>query len=789
MGSDLEIEIRPGATPGRYEVEVDSPAGSATGKMRLDAAAILDRRRELAASVLASAVTNRSSFPTLERPVRDVGLKLFKALFVGPVYGRYTASLQEATRRGEPLRVVLRLRVPELAGIPWETLFDPETNEYLCQREPVVRYVDAAQPSAPLAATGPLRILGMVASPVDLEPLDTTEERRRLEDSLGGLREQGSVEMVWVESGNWGALQHRLMAGPWHVVHVIGHGGVGADGGVLALEDEQTGKASLVSAGRFARLLHACRPVPRLVVLNSCSSGEAAADDLLSSTAAALVHSGISAAVAMQFAVTDPASLAFSRGFYQALAHNIAVDEAVRLGRIAIDGTSEQTLEWVTPVVYLRTDDTRLFELKKPGEAPKSLPAQQEDDSHEATKYGLYVQALAAARKERYDEAVALLDSLVTLDPTYRDAADLRDRLRREQRLELEYAAARTAEDQGAWDVARRGYHAVISVNPDHRDALARHDACQRRLDIASLRDELRVHALAEDWPSVLAVDDELAGLDPEAADPEGLATHARELLAGRRQPAPGSEPDETRVLPVARDLVSPPPVASPHEPDAVGGGPDEPQKDTDSRTADHDPGGRGRLLSKWAFGIGVPAVVAVVAVGMVRAGAGDESAKGQDTRTASVGVTCWDTSTAPDPKGCPTPEGRAGLSAVFPSLDSTCRKGNGDYIEGKVELFECVYDRYTIRYSRWEKGADRYAAFNRDNPEATHAKWYLGGKFAGQTWTGVDQRPDQRRVYRWLASYRYAPFEVLVQGVDEAARDAGKTRVEARLPQEVGLR
>jgi hypothetical protein len=73
---------------------------------------------------------------------------------------------------------------------------------------------------------------------------------------------------------------------------------------------------------------------------HSCQSGEAAIDDLLSSTAASLVHSGISAAVAMQFVVTDPAALAFSRGFYQALAHNHPVDEAVRLGRIAIDGTS-----------------------------------------------------------------------------------------------------------------------------------------------------------------------------------------------------------------------------------------------------------------------------------------------------------------------------------------------------------------------------------------------------------------------------------------------------------------
>ncbi len=528
MGNDLEIEIRAGATPGTYDVEVDSPAGTATGTMQLDAAAILGRRRELAASVLASAVTSRSTFSTLERPVRDVGHGLFSALFKDRVYGRYTASLQQAGSKGEPLRVVLRIRDPELAGIPWETMFDPETGEYLCQREPVVRYVEAAQPSAPLTATGPLRILCMVAAPSDLPTLDTAEERRRLDDALGELVEQGLVEVVWVEAGNWSALQQQLVSGPWHVLHVIAHGGVGPRGGVLALEHEQTGRSAPVSAQRFARLLHACRPVPRLVVLNSCSSGESAADDLLSSTAAALVHSGISAAVAMQFAVTDPAALAFSRGFYQALSQNIAVDESVRLGRIAIDGTSEQTLEWVTPVIYLRTDDTRLFELTSAGPPPASEPAREQEISQEAAKYGLYVQALAAVRKERYDEAAALLDSLITLDPAYRDAAQIRDRVRREQRVGTSFEQAVAAEKAGDLEAARRGFASVVDADPTHLDAKTRHDAVERQLSIASLTDEMHVHAHDEDWEAVLAVSAELAQLDPAAADPDGLATRAR---------------------------------------------------------------------------------------------------------------------------------------------------------------------------------------------------------------------------------------------------------------------
>ena len=134
MSYDVELEIGPADGPGRYTVTVvRSPAGEATGSLRLDVAGLLARRRELQATVLASAVTARS-LPPMEVPVREVGQSLFTALFTGPIYGRYAASMAAAAARGEPLRVVLRLHTPELAALPWETLYDPEAAAYLCQR-------------------------------------------------------------------------------------------------------------------------------------------------------------------------------------------------------------------------------------------------------------------------------------------------------------------------------------------------------------------------------------------------------------------------------------------------------------------------------------------------------------------------------------------------------------------------------------------------------------------------------------------------------------------------------
>ena len=98
-------------------------------------------------------------------------------------------------------------------------------------------------------------------------------------------------------------------------------------------------------------------------MLNSCQSGAAGTTDLFSGTAAALAHSGIRAVAAMQFSISDVAAIAFARGFYTALAHGRGIDEAVRSGRIGILGLGRGTLEWVTPVLYLRGDDKQLFDM------------------------------------------------------------------------------------------------------------------------------------------------------------------------------------------------------------------------------------------------------------------------------------------------------------------------------------------------------------------------------------------------------------------------------------------
>ena len=209
----------------------------------------------------------------------------------------------------------------------------------------------------------PLRILGIISSPRGLAALDVEAERERLEAALHDHLREGRVELSWLEDVTWGGLHNKLLREPWHVLHFVGHGGYDpqSDEGLIALVGRE-GRADYVPASSLADLINEAEPTPRLVVLNSCESGATGTTDLFAGTAATLVRSGVHSVVAMQFAVSDYAALAFARGFYVALASGRRLGDAVRSGRIGILGTNRDTLEWVTPVLYLRGDDTRLLD-------------------------------------------------------------------------------------------------------------------------------------------------------------------------------------------------------------------------------------------------------------------------------------------------------------------------------------------------------------------------------------------------------------------------------------------
>ena len=226
MATELELQLLPGGEPGIYGVEVvQSAAGDASGKMRLDALTLLNDRDNWTQSILASAALSRRSISDTERPLRTLGMTLFDALFASSTVAEvYRSCSTVAKVRGESLSIALRISAPELVALPWETLYDQAIGAYLSRREPLVRRIPVSFVSKPKTVELPLRVLGIVSSPRGLASLDTDGEMERLEAALADRIEDRSVFLHWARSATWSSIQDLLLRHPWHVVHFIGHG-------------------------------------------------------------------------------------------------------------------------------------------------------------------------------------------------------------------------------------------------------------------------------------------------------------------------------------------------------------------------------------------------------------------------------------------------------------------------------------------------------------------------------------------------------------------------------------
>jgi hypothetical protein len=105
----------------------------------------------------------------------------------------------------------------------------------------------------------------------------------------------------------------------------------------------------------------------RLVVLNSCAGAAAVDGDPFSGISTKLVALGLPAVVAMQYVVGDAAAVTFGAALYRSLiAGERDVENAVADARLAVLSEGYD-MDWVAPVLFTHSGDTRLFDLSMLG--------------------------------------------------------------------------------------------------------------------------------------------------------------------------------------------------------------------------------------------------------------------------------------------------------------------------------------------------------------------------------------------------------------------------------------
>jgi hypothetical protein len=306
----------------------------------------------------------------------ELGSKLFEALIAGEIRSAFDKSLGTLDRRDEDgnnqgLRIRICFNRSEdfsaLAALPWELLC--RSGSFLCRRRftPVIRYLGGCDVPGSLEIQGPLRILVVESSPKDLPALDAERERQAIKEVCD---QHPGLAVKFISGDCITDLRDLLLDEHYHVLHFIGHGDFLRSGssdrhdGVLLFTGDD-GLRQPIAGTHLSIFLQDTSL--RLVVLNSCRTGafpRHRGQDPFTGVAAALSES-VPAVVAMQFPISDPAAIAFSKRFYRRLSENDPVEAAVTEGRLAILERDPSSFEWVTPVLFLSTEDSRLFQLRK----------------------------------------------------------------------------------------------------------------------------------------------------------------------------------------------------------------------------------------------------------------------------------------------------------------------------------------------------------------------------------------------------------------------------------------
>jgi len=294
------------------------------------------------------------------------GQKLYGYLFGdGREFASYLRGWPEASD-GWRLALALHPNAVALWGLPWEFLHDGKRplalNNAWIQRVPWgLGSIKATR--TPL----PLRILVVIASPVDQADLDTEKEIAVIQDALDPAVVEGQVELDFLESEvTLEALAAKVRDWPCHVIHYTGHGGRDVQTGetFLAMENEE-GECEPATGAKLLRALTGAKNL-RVVVLSGCLTAQMAHRDALRGVATALLEGRIPAVLAMQYSVLDESATKFANTFYTTLGRGECPEAALCEARRDLSfSRGDERADWGLPALYLRTPAMRLVDPKK----------------------------------------------------------------------------------------------------------------------------------------------------------------------------------------------------------------------------------------------------------------------------------------------------------------------------------------------------------------------------------------------------------------------------------------
>ncbi|MGB0385074.1 MAG: CHAT domain-containing protein [Ardenticatenaceae bacterium] len=387
----------------RYTIEAEGPAGIRVERepfLGLDEWLSGEHQETLAA-------LGRGEQPSgLSGRIAELGRVLHRALFDR---ARLAEGFGQARGgEGRKIRLCLQIEPPELAALPWETMYDGQAWLATRSNVPLVRRWPQAASSKiveKLSLRGPLRILFVGASPHGLPKLKIEDSAHELQARLKNATSKQQLLLDVLLNATLDEVRQKLLREEYHILFFAGHGrpdalcfddGQGDEREVHGRRERQAGDPDWVTAAELVRVLEGKLSSLRLLFLAACETSRMAAQSggLQESFAQQLWNRlPIPAIVAMQYFISDYQAHILTSWFFEALAASYPVDIALAEARKTLIHNEHVGRDVFTPVLFMRSPDGRLFERADfdhhlatppaPGESPyKGLRYFDEEDAH-----------------------------------------------------------------------------------------------------------------------------------------------------------------------------------------------------------------------------------------------------------------------------------------------------------------------------------------------------------------------------------------------------------------------
>jgi hypothetical protein len=208
-------------------------------------------------------------------------------------------------------------------------------------------------------------------------------------------------------------------------------------------------------------------------------------------------------------------------GKLKGLAHR----QALRLTHVSFNSDAERLIETLDDIERRKFGAT---DPQRRSTSPHAAPGELFGDPD-------YSRAIAAAFNRRWVQAIELFEAVDRRFPEDDRVRGPLAEARRGLRLEQLEDQAAEAERNRHWRAATASLEELATERPDDTDLLKRLERAKREARIEDLSGQLRAMFVAEEWVGVGVLSSQIAQIDPERADPEGLATTAAGNLADRQ--------------------------------------------------------------------------------------------------------------------------------------------------------------------------------------------------------------------------------------------------------------